>query len=42
MRNQVVEKIVNLNRRKDKYFVVAAVRFLWICISLKVSYIEMF
>jgi protein phosphatase-4 regulatory subunit 3 len=42
MRNQVVEKILKLTRRKEKYLVVAAVRFLRICISLKVSHMEVF
>ena len=36
MRNHVVEKVLRLTRRKEKYLVVAAVRFLRTCISLKV------
>ncbi|KAL3683370.1 hypothetical protein R1sor_001392 [Riccia sorocarpa] len=35
MRNNVVEKILRLTRRKEKYLVVAAVRFLRTCIALK-------
>nr|XP_024382924.1 serine/threonine-protein phosphatase 4 regulatory subunit 3-like isoform X3 [Physcomitrium patens] len=35
MRNHVVEKVLRLIRRKEKYLVVAAVRFLRTCISLK-------
>lgn len=37
MRNNVVEKILRLTRRKEKYLVVAAVRFLRTCIALKVN-----
>lgn len=37
MRNHVVEKVLRLIRRKEKYLVVAAVRFLRTCISLKVA-----
>lgn len=37
MRNHVVEKILKLTRRKEKYLVVAAVRFLRTCVALKVS-----
>lgn len=36
MRKQVVEKVLRLSSRKEKYLVVAAVRFLRTCISLKV------
>jgi hypothetical protein len=32
----VVEKVLRLARRKEKYLVVAAVRFLRTCIALKV------
>lgn len=32
----MVEKVLRLTRRKEKYLVVAAVRFLRTCISLKV------
>jgi protein phosphatase-4 regulatory subunit 3 len=35
MRNNVVEKILRLTRRREKYLVVAAVRFLRTCIALK-------
>ncbi|XP_024373621.1 uncharacterized protein [Physcomitrium patens] len=35
MRKHVVEKILRLTRRKEKYLVVAAVRFIRTCISLK-------
>ncbi|XP_024373629.1 uncharacterized protein [Physcomitrium patens] len=35
MRNHVVEKILKLTRRKEKYLVVAAVRFLRTCVALK-------
>ncbi|KAG0630025.1 hypothetical protein M758_1G148600 [Ceratodon purpureus] len=35
MRKHVVEKVLRLTRRKEKYLVVAAVRFLRTCISLK-------
>ena len=37
MRNHVVEKVLKLTRRKEKYLVVAAVRFLRTCIALKVG-----
>lgn len=36
MRKHVVEKVLRLTSRKEKYLVVAAVRFLRTCISLKV------
>ncbi|CAI5979647.1 unnamed protein product [Closterium sp. NIES-65] len=35
LRNNVVEKVLRLVRRKERYLVVAAVRFLRSCISLK-------
>ncbi|XP_024390933.1 uncharacterized protein [Physcomitrium patens] len=35
MRNHVVEKVLRLTRRKEKYLVVAAVRFLRTCVALK-------
>nr|XP_024370707.1 serine/threonine-protein phosphatase 4 regulatory subunit 3-like isoform X2 [Physcomitrium patens] len=35
MKHHVVEKILKLVRRKEKYLVVAAVRFLRTCVSLK-------
>ncbi|KAG0581095.1 hypothetical protein KC19_4G224600 [Ceratodon purpureus] len=35
MRNHVVEKVLKLIRRKEKYLVVAAVRFLRTCVALK-------
>ncbi|KAG0578678.1 hypothetical protein KC19_4G041700 [Ceratodon purpureus] len=35
MRKHVIEKVLRLTRRKEKYLVVAAVRFLRTCISLK-------
>lgn len=38
MRNHVVEKVLKLTRRKEKYLVVAAVRFLRTCIALKVGF----
>jgi hypothetical protein len=41
MRKHVIEKVLRLTRRKEKYLVVAAVRFLRTCISLKVSYLEL-
>lgn len=39
MRNHVVEKVLKLIRRKEKYLVVAAVRFLRTCVSLKVGFV---
>lgn len=38
MKHHVVEKILKLVRRKEKYLVVAAVRFLRTCVSLKVGF----
>lgn len=35
-----MEKVLRLTRRKEKYLVVAAVRFLRTCISLKVCCLE--
>ncbi|KAJ7545388.1 hypothetical protein O6H91_09G117300 [Diphasiastrum complanatum] len=35
IRNNLVEKILRLTRRKEKYLVVAAVRFLRACVGLK-------
>jgi len=35
----VVEKILRLTRRREKYLVVAAVRFLRTCIALKVRFL---
>ncbi|KAJ7531832.1 hypothetical protein O6H91_14G061000 [Diphasiastrum complanatum] len=35
MRNNLVEKILRLTRRKEKYLVVAAVRFFRACVGLK-------
>jgi protein phosphatase-4 regulatory subunit 3 len=42
MRNNVVEKILRLTRRREKYLVVAAVRFLRTCIALKVRFLPIF
>jgi hypothetical protein len=39
MRNHVVEKVLKLIRRKEKYLVVAAVRFLRTCVALKVGFV---
>jgi protein phosphatase-4 regulatory subunit 3 len=38
MRNNVVQTILRLTRRREKYLVVAAVRFLRTCIALKVGF----
>ena len=35
LRNNVVEKVLNLMKRREKYLVVAAVRFLRACVGLK-------
>lgn len=35
LRNNVVEKVLNLMQRREKYLVVAAVRFLRACVGLK-------
>jgi hypothetical protein len=35
LRNNVVEKVLNLTQRREKYLVVAAVRFLRACVGLK-------
>lgn len=35
LRNNVVEKVLRLTRRREKYLVVAAIRFLRTCIGLK-------
>ena len=40
MKSHVIEKVLRLTSRKEKYLVVAAVRFLRTCISLKVSYLD--
>lgn len=39
MRNHVVEKVLKLIRRKEKYLVVAAVRFLRTCVASKVGFV---
>ena len=36
LRNNVVEKVLRLTKRREKYLVVAAVRFLRTCVALKV------
>jgi hypothetical protein len=38
MRNNVVQTILRLTHRREKYLVVAAVRFLRTCIALKVGF----
>ena len=35
LRNNVVEKVLNLTKRREKYLVVAAIRFLRSCVGLK-------
>lgn len=42
MRNHVVEKVLKLIRRKEKYLVVAAVRFLRTCVALKVGFVGVY
>ena len=37
MRNQVMEKVLKLTKRREKHLVIAAVRFLRICVGRKVS-----
>ena len=37
LRNNVVEKVLKLTQRPERFLVVAAVRFLRACIGLKVS-----
>lgn len=37
MKNQVMEKVLQLTTRREKHLVVAAVRFLRTCIGRKVS-----
>ena len=39
MKNKVMEKVLDLTQRREKCLVVAAVRFLRICIGRKVSVI---